>query len=76
MLFIRSTTSERRALLMSSIILLGEIITSCSCYTKKKLLYIVITSLFKCQLSSYFKYTLANMQSSYNIYLVSLIKCT
>jgi hypothetical protein len=71
---IRSTTFKRHALLVLSIILLGEIITSCSCYAEKKLLYIAIMSLSKRQPSSYFKCTSANMRSLYNIHLVSFVE--
>jgi hypothetical protein len=74
--FIKFTVFKRRALLVLFIILLSEIIISYSYCTKKKLLYIVIISLFKYQPSSYSKYTVANIQSLYNIYSVSLIKCT
>jgi hypothetical protein len=73
--FIRFTIFKRRALLISSIILLGEIMTSCSYCAEKKLLYIVIAFLSKHQPFFYFKCTLANMQSLYNIYSVSFVKC-
>jgi hypothetical protein len=74
--FIRSTASEHCTLLVLSIILLGKIMLSCSYCAEKKLLYIVITSPFKRQPSSYSKYTLAKMQSSYNIHSVSSAECT
>ena len=45
-----------------------------SYYMKKKLVYIIITALFGCQLSSYFKYTKANIRSLYNMRLVSINK--
>ena len=42
-----------------------------SCYTKKKLIYIIITAPSNCQLFFYSKYTKLNIHLSYNIYLVS-----
>ena len=67
---IRSSVFKRRAKLVSTIILLGEIMPSCSRYIKRRLLYIIITALSSHQPSSYTKCTWANMQASYNIYLV------
>ena len=43
--FIRSSASKRWAKLVSTIILLGEIMPSCSYYIKRRLLYIAIAAL-------------------------------
>jgi hypothetical protein len=70
--FIASVYCKRLILLILS---LGEIMPSCSHYIEKWLLYIIITALSNCQPSSYFKCTKANIQLSYNVYLVSNSKC-
>ena len=57
---IRSFAFKRRALLTASISLNGEIISPCSCYTKKGLVYIAIISLISGQPSSCSKYIKAN----------------
>ena len=72
--FIRSIVSERRIYIVLVILLLGEIIPSCSRYKEKKLVYIIIITLFSCQPSSYIKYTKLNIHLSYNIRLVSNTK--
>ena len=59
--FIRSSASERWAKLVSTIILLGEIMPSCLYYIKRRLLYIILTALFSHQPSFYTKCTQANM---------------
>ena len=43
---IRSLASKRRAHTVVVILLLGEIMPSCSCYKEKKLVYIIITAPF------------------------------
>ena len=72
---IRSLASERCACTVAVILLLGEIIPSCSRYEEKKLVYIIIIALFSHQPSFYFKYTKLNMHLSYNIKSVSNAKC-
>ena len=54
---IRSLAFKRRAKLIFTIILLGEIMPSYFYYIERKLLYIIITALFGCQSSFYAKYT-------------------
>ena len=73
---IRSLISVRRVLLAASISLNGEIISPCSYYAKKGLVYIIIIALFSRQPSSYFKYTKANTHSLYDMHLVSTNKYT
>ena len=58
--FIRSFISKRRALLAISISLDREIISPCSRYIKKGLVYIAIISPTSRQSSFCFKYTKAN----------------
>ena len=72
--FIRFSTFKRRALLTASIFFDGEIISSCSYYTKKGLVYIIIIFLFSHQLSFYFQYTKANTRLLYNVRSVPLNK--
>ena len=50
--FIRSLASKRRAHVVGTIILLSEIMLSCSWCVKKKLLYIAIIAPPSCQPSS------------------------
>ena len=57
---IRSSTSECRTLLTTSISLDGEIMSPYSCYAKKGLVYIIITAPFSRQSSSYLECTKAN----------------
>ena len=64
---IRSTASERRAYTVLVILLLGEIMPSCSYCAEKKLVYIIIAALFSRQPSFYIKCTKLNMRLSYNI---------
>ena len=64
---IRSLASERRTYIIAVILLLSEIMSTYSCYIKKKLVYIAIIALFSRQPSSYIKYTKSNMYLSYNI---------
>ena len=72
--FIKFSAFKRRALLATSISFNGEIISPCSRYIKKGLVYIVIISLFSCQSFSYFKYTKANIYLLYNVRSVSFNK--
>ena len=67
---IKSFTSKRRALLTTSILLNREIISPCSRYIKKGLVYIAIIFLFSCQPSSYSKCTKANTHSLCDVRLV------
>ena len=71
---IRSLASACYILLAISISLNSEIISPCSHYIKKKLVYITITVPSSYQPSSCFKYTKANIYSSCNIYLVPINK--
>ena len=71
MSFIRSLVSKHRAHTVAVILLLSEIMPSCSHYKEKKLVYIIIIALFNHQPSSYIKCTKLNICSSYNIKLVS-----
>ena len=61
--------------LVGVIFLLGKIMPTYSYYVKKGLVYITIIALLGYQPSSYTKYTKLNMRLSYNIRLVSNIKC-
>ena len=45
---VRLTVSKYYTLLISSIALNGEIMSPCSCYAKKGLVYIIITEPFGC----------------------------
>ena len=71
---IRPLASVHYALLATSISLNSKIMSPYSHYTKKGLVYIVITDLFGCQPFSYLKCTKANICSLYNMPLVSLNK--
>ena len=55
--FIRFSASKYRAKLVSTIILLGEIMPSYFYCIKRRLLYIAIAALFSRQFSFYTKYT-------------------
>ena len=68
--FIRSLASERYTYIILVIFSLSEIMPIYSRCAKKKLVYIIITALFSCQPSSYFKCTKSNMRLSCNIRLV------
>ena len=71
---IRSTMSKRRAFLAVSISLDGEIMSPCSYYMKKGLVYIIIIDLSGRQPSFYAKYTKLNTRILYDMRLVSLNK--
>ena len=73
---IRSLASVRYVLLAISISLNSKIMSPCSHYAKKGLVYIAIIAFSGCQPSSYFKYTKANTCSLCNICSVSTNKYT
>ena len=64
---IRSLASECCAYIVSVILLFSKIMPIYSRYTKKKLVYIIITALFSCQPSSCLKCTKSNIHLSCNI---------
>ena len=68
---IRSLASKCCTYVIAVILLLGEIMPSCSCCEEKKLVYIIIIAFFGCQPSSYIKCTKSNMRLSCNVKLVS-----
>ena len=72
--FIRFLASVHCVLLTAFISLDGEIMSPCSYYAKKGLVYIAITAFFSCQPSSYFKCIKANTYSLCNMRLVSTNK--
>jgi hypothetical protein len=76
MLPIRSTIFKHYTLLTISISLNREIISPCSYYIKKGLVYIVLISPSRYQPSFYLECTKANTQLSYNIYSIPLNKYT
>ena len=71
---IRLTVFKRYILLTSFIAFNGEIISPCSYYIKKGLVYIIITESSNCQPSSCSKCTKLNTCVLYNICLVSFNK--
>ena len=71
---IRSLASKRRTHTVAVILLLSKIMPSYSCYEEKKLVYIIIITLFSCQPSFYIKCTKLNIRLSYNVKSVSDIK--
>ena len=73
---VRLTVFKHCTLFTSSIALNGEIMSPCSCYIKKGLVYIVITELFSHQPSSCSKCTKLNTHVLYNVHSVSFNKCT
>ena len=72
--FIKSIAFKYCACIVILILSLGVIMPIYSCYTEKKLVYIIITALFSHQPSSYSEYIKLNIYSSYNIKLVSNAK--
>ena len=72
---IRSSTSKCYALLTSSIAFNGEIMSPCSYYLKKGLVYIIITEPSNRQPLSCSKCTKLNTYMLYNIRSISLNKC-
>ena len=75
MLFIRSLASVRYILLAISISLNSEIMSPCSYYAKRGLVYIIIINPSNCQPSFCLKCTKANTYLLYNVYSVSINKC-
>jgi hypothetical protein len=73
--FIRSFAFKRRAYIIAVILLFSEIMLTCSHYTEKGLVYIVIITPSNHQPSFYAKYTKLNIYLSCNIKLVSKDKC-
>ena len=73
---IRSSASEHRAHTVAVILLLGEIMPSCSCCEEKKLVYITIMAFSSHQPFFYSKCTKANTHSLYDVRLVSTNKYT
>jgi len=70
-------STVRRAHTVAAILSLSEIILSlCSCYSKKGLVYIMLVSPSSQQPSSYLEYTKANIQLSCDVRLVSNTKYT
>ena len=69
--FIRFLVSKRCNYIVAVILLLGEIMPSCSYYEEKKLVYIIIITPFSYQLFFYIKCTKLNIYSSYNVRSVS-----
>ena len=67
---------KHHTLFISSITFNREIISPCSYYIKKGLVYIIITEPSSRQPSSCFKYIKSNTRVLYNMYLVSLNKYT
>jgi hypothetical protein len=57
--------------LIAVILLFSEIMSTCSRYTEKRLVYIIIAALFSQQLSSYFECIKLNIHLSCNIYSMS-----
>ena len=74
--FIKSLAFKRCAYIVAVILLLSEIISTCSCCVLKGLVYIAIIAPLGRQPSSYTKCTKLNMHSSCNIKLVSNTKYT
>ena len=72
---VRSSASKRRACVVAVILLLGEIMPTCSYCVLKGLVYIAIVALLGRQPSFYTKCTKLNMRSSCNVKLVSNAKC-
>ena len=68
---IRSSVFKRCIYIIAVILLLSEIIPSCSYYKEKKLAYIIIITPFSCQPSFYIKCIKSNIRLSYNIKLIS-----
>ena len=73
--FIRSLVSKCRVYTVAVILLLGEIIPSCSHYKEKKLVCVIIIAPFSCQPFSYIKCTKLNMHLSCNVRSVSNTEC-
>ena len=74
--FIRSLISKCCTYIVAVILLFSKIMPSYSCYKEKKLVYIIIITLFSRQPSSCVKYTKLNMHLSCNIQLVLDVEYT
>ena len=74
MLFIRSLVSKRHAYIVAIILLLSEIIPTCSRYVLKGLVYIIIIAPLSYQPSFYIKCTKSNIRLFYDIRSVSNAK--
>ena len=72
--FIKSSAFKRHAYIVAVILLLNEIMPSCSRYKEKKLVYIIIIAPSNYQPSFYIKCTKSNMHLSCNIRLVLDVK--
>ena len=64
---IRSLVSAYYTYIVSVILLLSEVMPTCSRYAEKKLVYIAIAAPFSCQPSFYIEYTKSNIHSSCNV---------
>ena len=64
---VRSSASKRRAYIVAVILLLSKIMPMCSCYTKKKLVYIIIAAPFSRQPFSCFKCIKSNIYLSCDV---------
>ena len=72
--FVRSLASKRYVYIIAVILLLSEIMPIHSCYTEKKLVYIIIITPSSRQPSFYIKCTKLNIYLSYNVKSVSNAK--
>ena len=68
---IRFLASKCRTCVIAVILLFSEIMSTYSCCTEKKLVYIIIAAPSNCQSSFYIKCTKSNMRLSCNVKLVS-----
>ena len=64
---VRFLVSKYYTYIVAVILLLSEIMPTCSYCTEKKLVYIAIAAPFSRQLSSCFKYTKSNMRLSCDV---------
>jgi hypothetical protein len=71
---IRSLASARHAYTVAVILLLSEIMPSCSRCKEKKLVYVIIITPSGCQPFFYIKYTKLNIYLSCNVKSVSNAK--
>ena len=72
---IRSSVSDYYNRLVTIILLLSEVMPSCSCCEEKKLVYVTIMALTRYQPSSCVKCMQVNMQLSCNIWSISDAEC-
>ena len=73
---VRLIASKYHTLFIFFIAFNGEIISPCSYYIKKGLVYIIIANLSSRQSSFYSKCTKSNTWALYNMHSVFLNKCT